>query len=614
MSLFSATETKDWVWFEDVLAYDNARLPQALIQTGLTTHTPPYVEVGLRSLRWLMSLQTTSSGYFRPVGTKSFGRLRQKPEAFDQQPVEASATISACLAAWRADDGAEWPTEAMRAFGWFLGENDLQTALIDPDTGSCSDGLHPDRPNENKGAESVLSYLLGLVEIRQFKRADCDGPNETCIQIDRQRRQSRDPTSNRSQGASLSQSQFLNRQSLYLRPDPARVVVRPFKPATEPRDLNPTDKIRANHIVDRVLRLDAEAAAQQLSDVLENFEGRHRNLLDIFETRAAEMEDAFEPHAELNKTQRRLIGAYFLHEYSFEASALFNPSIVRHPDQTGAPENGCRFILSLRAVGEGHISSLTFRSGTIAADGSVAVDPTARLASVPKVRSRTSRPNGDDVEVVFRPDEELSERVIFPITDAQSNGIEDARFVEFNDDARKTFYATYTAYSGRAIRSELLETTDFRSFRMTPLGGSAARNKGMALFPRKIDGRYAMIGRQDNENLYLIYSDDLYTWDGGQSILQPEYPWEFVQIGNCGSPIELDDCWLLLTHGVGPVRKYSIGAVLLDKKDPSKVLARSREPLVRPEPTEREGYVPNVVYTCGAMRHARSDHLALRDI
>jgi predicted GH43/DUF377 family glycosyl hydrolase len=390
---------------------------------------------------------------------------------------------------------------------------------------------------------------------------------------------------------------------LYLRPDPARVVVRPFKPATEPRDLNPTDKIRANNIVGRVLRLDAEAAAQQLSDVLDNFEGRHRNLIDVFEARAADMEDALAPHAELNQTQRRLIGAYFLNEYSFEASALFNPSIVRHPDQSGAPENGCRFILSLRAVGEGHISSLTFRSGTIAADGSVAIDPPARLAAVPKVRSCAFPANRDAVEVMFGDDEELSERVIFPITESQSNGIEDARFVEFNDEGRKTYYATYTAYSGRAIRSELLVTTDFQTFRMTPLAGSAARNKGMALFPRKIDGRYAMIARQDNENLYLIYSDDLYTWEGGRSILQPEYPWEFVQIGNCGSPIELDDSWLLLTHGVGPVRKYSIGAVLLDKKDPSKILARTREPLVRPEPTEREGYVPNVVYTCGAMRH-----------
>ncbi len=378
--------------------------------------------------------------------------------------------------------------------------------------------------------------------------------------------------------------------------------MRPFKPATEPRDLNPTDKTRANHIVDRVLRLDPESAAQQLSDVLENFEGRHRNLIDIFETRAAEMEEALAPHAVLNKTQRRLIGAYFLHEYSFEASALFNPSIVRHPDQSGAPKNGCRFILSLRAVGEGHISSLTFRSGTIDAEGNISVDPTARLATVPKVTSRVPGTDGDRVEVSFQPDEELSERVIFPITEAQANGIEDARFVEFNDDGQKTFYATYTAYSGRSIRSELLETTDFQSFRMTPLGGTAARNKGMALFPRKIDGRYAMIGRQDNENLYLIYSDDLHTWDGGRAILQPEYPWEFVQIGNCGSPVELDDCWLLLTHGVGPVRKYAIGAVLLDKTDPSKVIGRSREPLVRPEPTEREGYVPNVVYTCGAMR------------
>ena len=394
----------------------------------------------------------------------------------------------------------------------------------------------------------------------------------------------------------------MNRQTLHLRPDPTRVVVRPFKPATEPRDLNPTDKTRANHIVDRVLGLDTEAATRQLNEVLTNFEGRHRNLLQIFEARAAEMEEAFKPHPELTKTQRCLIGAYFLHEYSFEASALFNPSIVRHPDQSGAPENGCRFILSLRAVGEGHISSLTFRSGSITADGSVTVDPPARLASVPRIRNRTSKANGDDVEVFFGSDEELSERVIFPITDNQSNGIEDARFVEFDDGGRKTFYATYTAYSGRAIRSELIETADFQSFRMTPLNGSAARNKGMALFPRKIDGRYAMIGRQDNENLYLIYSDDLYTWDGGQPILQPKYAWEFVQIGTCGSPIELDDCWLLFTHGVGTVRRYSIGAVLLDKKDPSIVLARSREPLVRPGPAEREGYVPNVVYTCGAMR------------
>ncbi|UFZ02352.1 glycoside hydrolase family 130 protein [Bradyrhizobium ontarionense] len=396
---------------------------------------------------------------------------------------------------------------------------------------------------------------------------------------------------------------FLNRQALHLRPDPARVIVRPFRPATEPRDLNPTDKTRANHIVERVLRLDPAAAARQLADVLENFQGRHRNLLEAFELRADEMEDALAAHCTFSGVQRQLIGAYFMHEYSFEASALFNPSIVPHPDQSGTPAGGLRFILSLRAVGEGHISSLTFRAGTAAADGSIAIEPTARLASTPRLGNRVPGPIGDDVEVVFDPVQDISERVIFPVTESQSHGIEDARFVAFRDGARTTYYATYTAYKGTAIRSELIETSDFLSFRMSPLQGTATRNKGMALFPHRIDGRFAMIARQDNENLHLVYSEDLYRWDGGQAIMKPQFPWEFVQIGNCGSPIELDEGWLLLTHGVGPVRKYSIGAVLLDKQDPSKVLARSSEPLLQPEPAEREGYVPNVVYTCGAMRH-----------
>jgi predicted GH43/DUF377 family glycosyl hydrolase len=209
----------------------------------------------------------------------------------------------------------------------------------------------------------------------------------------------------------------------------------------------------------------------------------------------------------------------------------------------------------------------------------------------------------DHVELNFNSTEDISERVIFPVLPSQSNGVEDARFVEFDERGTKMFYATYTAYTGRSIRSEMIETQDFARFRMTPLRGDAARNKGMALFPRKIAGKYAMIARQDNENLYLIYSDDLYCWNGGEAILKPRFPWEFVQIGNCGSPVELDEGWLLLTHGVGPVRRYSIGAVLLDKENPAKILARSREPLVRPEPSNREGYVPNVVYTCGAMRH-----------
>ncbi len=391
------------------------------------------------------------------------------------------------------------------------------------------------------------------------------------------------------------------RQALQLRPDPGRVIVRPFKPTIEPRDLKPTDKTRANHIVDRVLALDAETAEAQLSDVLLNFEGRHLALPLIFEARAAGMNKALAPHARFSLIQRQLIGSYFLLENSFESAALFNPSIVLHPDQTGAPPGGCRIILSLRAVGEGHVSSLTFRSGTVAGDGLVSIDACDRLAAIPHIIDRHSDADGETLLLSFDAARDISQRVIFPITLTQSNGIEDARFVKFEGDGPARYLATYTAYSGRAIASELIETSDFVTFRMTPLQGSASKNKGMALFPRKLDGRYAMIGRQDNENLYLIYSDDLYRWDGGTAILRPRFPWEFVQIGNCGSPIELAEGWLLLTHGVGPMRKYSIGAALLDKADPSRVIGRLSEPIVGPTPTQREGYVPNVVYTCGAL-------------
>jgi predicted GH43/DUF377 family glycosyl hydrolase len=395
----------------------------------------------------------------------------------------------------------------------------------------------------------------------------------------------------------------MERQALFLRPDPARVIVRAFKPAAEPRDHNPTDKTRANHIVDRVLSLDPESSAYQLSQVLENFQGRHRDLPEKFEARADEMELVFHEHSLFSQIQRRLVGAYFLQEYSFEASALFNPSIVPHPDQSGVAAGALRFILSLRAVGEGHISSLTFRCGMVDRDGAVTVDPVSRLASLPEITERGCGADRDCVIVSFNGEGDFSERVIFPVTEAQSNGIEDVRFVAFFEGGRTTYYATYTAYSGFAIRSELMETTDFISFRMTPLRGRAARAKGMALFPRRIGDRYAMIGRQDNENMFLIYSTDLLDWGDGVMLIQPEFPWEFVQIGNCGSPVEIDEGWLLLTHGVGPLRKYCIGATLLDKADPSRVLARSRHPIIRPDPKEREGYVPNVVYTCGALRH-----------
>jgi len=401
----------------------------------------------------------------------------------------------------------------------------------------------------------------------------------------------------------VAQDSVLQRQDLYLKPDPARVIMRSFNAATEPRDFNPTDKTKTHHIVERILALPEADAERQLAMVIATFQDRHRDLLGLFEGRFAETAKAFGTDHGMTTVQRQLIGAYFSNEYSFQAIALFNPSIVSHPDQSGWTDGGRRIVLSLRAVGEGHISSLAFREGSVAADGRMTLDPCPRLASLPTVASRVAGPHGDDVTVVFEADRAIGERVIFPVTLSQSNGIEDARFVEFDDDGRTIYYATYTAYTGRAIRSELMQTVDFQSFRMSPLTGAAARNKGMALFPRRIGGRYAMIARQDNENLYLIYSDDLYDWGSGQAILQPRYPWEFVQIGTCGSPIEIDEGWLLLTHGVGAVRQYSIGAILLDKQDPTKVIARSREPLVRPEPAEREGYVPNVVYTCGAMRH-----------
>ena len=254
MSGLASVETPDWTWFEEGLAYDNARLPQALMLTGMATQTPDYVAAGLRSLRWLMTQQTASTGHFRPVGTAGFGELRQPPRAFDQQPVEATATIAACLTAWRAEGDAEWKAIATNVFAWFLGRNDLSIALVDPETGSCRDGLHPDRANENRGGESVVSYLLGLADIRQLARVNVSvtlpggaSRHRRLISLPLQRTE-----------GILSQATFLHRQALYLRPDPARVIVRPFKPATEPRDLNPTDKTRANHIVERVLALDAE--------------------------------------------------------------------------------------------------------------------------------------------------------------------------------------------------------------------------------------------------------------------------------------------------------------------------------------------------------------------
>ena len=367
----------------------------------------------------------------------------------------------------------------------------------------------------------------------------------------------------------------------------------------------------------------------------------------------------------LSPQRERLIGAYFTHEYSIEGASLCNPSLVPAPDQSGLPGGALRFILSLRAVGEGHLSSIEFRSGVIESDGKIVLDPTSPFVSsgrralnpsyekdvfalkledlgvlneiskavldplptrfsseellsaaaavqsphiLPATHSKTLNTihwlATSNYEIAFSPDSPLCERVIFPASPNESRGMEDARFVRFvEDDGSLRYYATYTAYDGHQILPQLIETADFVEFRVLTLNGTLAHNKGMALFPRRIRGRFAMLSRHDNENIHFVTSDDIHLWNHGDPLQTPSHPWELIQIGNCGSPIETEAGWLVLTHGVGPMRQYAIGAMLLDRDDPRRVIGRLAEPLLEPERDERDGYVPNVVYTCGAIVH-----------
>jgi len=389
---------------------------------------------------------------------------------------------------------------------------------------------------------------------------------------------------------------------LRLYADPSRVVVRPFHLAWEANGAAPS---RAQRLVDEVLEMDNMAARAQLELVLRDFEERHWQTRRVFMTRYEEIEALLKLETgDIGDDKRQLIGAYFCHEYSYAAAALMNPSVVAHFDQSGMPPGSQRILMSLRAVGEGHISSVSFREGIINDEGEL------KLAAEPPFATAADTYGGEEnipdgpVTVYRHTDSTISGTVIFPITPAQKNGLEDLRMVHFtHDDGSIEWIGTYTAYSGREIQSELLRTRDFRSFDLCPMSGSATRNKGIAIFPRTVGGEYMAIGRQDGENLFLLKSDKIDHWDGGEKLLAPHYPWEFVQIGNCGPPIELDEGWLLLTHGVGAMRKYSIGAILLDKDDPSIVLARTPEPILAAADQDREGYVPNVVYTCGAMKH-----------
>ena len=405
----------------------------------------------------------------------------------------------------------------------------------------------------------------------------------------------------------MSGTDIMAHSAIILRPDPSRTVVRPFSPE-DPAGFADPARPRARRIVDRVLGMNDDQLEEDRKRVTESLDERHRDvdalLLRRFEEVAAQVGL---DRSDIDRPRALLIGAYFCEEYSYEAAALFNPSIIAHPDQSGMSDGALRFILSLRGIGEGHVSSVTFRTGTWTPGGLPEIDTPSTVAMPPIIERR----GGDDDATVVRlhcgGSRDVSETVLFPVTPSQRQGIEDLRLVEFTeDDGTRRYHGTYTAYSGAAARSELLSSDDFQSFEMRPLAGDAAGGKGMALFPRRVNGRYAMIGRHDNENIWLLDSDDLHTWNGGRRIVRPHYPWEFVQMGNCGSPIELDEGWLLLTHGVGTVRNYCVGACLLDKEDPSKVLARMPLPLIHPSPKERDGYVPNVVYSCGGLVRGRT--------
>jgi predicted GH43/DUF377 family glycosyl hydrolase len=451
----------------------------------------------------------------------------------------------------------------------------------------------------------------------------------------------------------------VRRREVMLLPESSRVIIRPFIPGNGQR---------ITTVIGRALALSEDEATRELEAVRAEFESRHLGL----EARWLSNFDRVLPYVftqrPLSSARRLLIGALFSGEYALESAALFNPSIVPHPDQAGAEEGALRFIMSLRATGEGHISSIEFRSGTIASGGKICMDPVSRFASAtdidpnPDYRKKAfaiklqemgfendyaklvmdalaegfSRSDLDkaidrarrgtlpatrdlhrtldciqwladsNYELEFSPELALSERVIFPVSPTESKGIEDARFVRFvEDDGSVLYYATYTAYDGRAILPQLIETEDFLRFRMLTLSGDGVKNKGMALFPRRVGGRYAMLARQDDENLFIMFSDNPHHWSDPQPLLRPSETWESVKVGNCGSPIETEAGWLVLTHGVGPMRKYCIGAALLDLGDPTRVVGRLREPLLAPEGNEREGYVPNVVYSCGALIHGR---------
>ena len=458
--------------------------------------------------------------------------------------------------------------------------------------------------------------------------------------------------------ASRAASGLLVRTEHRLLPDASRTLGRLFVPGQESLIRGGS---RALAVIDRILDLSDQEVDHALARTLARFSAGYRDLAGTLERNFQLVAHQIGAEIAAGSARRQLIGAYFTHEYALEAAALFNPSIVVHPDQTGCQPGEVRFIMSLRAVGEGHLSSIEFRTGTIGDDSAIRFDSPGRFLDTGRTRSIPFDRNlfakkltelGQDDEnaqllwgllpprftatelnaalaelcrqhvtradstalvdrvgwmatsnyaVEFSEHHSLPERVLWPAGPAESHGMEDARFVRFTDGADTIYYATYTAFDGSQVAPHLLETSDFRTFTISQLCGPSAANKGMALFPRKIAGRYAALSRWDRESNAIAYSADAHDWSQARTVQSPTHPWELIQLGNCGSPIETPAGWLVFTHGVGPMREYAIGAALLDLDQPEHLIAALGEPLLMADESEREGYVPNVVYSCGSM-------------
>ncbi len=456
----------------------------------------------------------------------------------------------------------------------------------------------------------------------------------------------------------------VQRRELTFLPDSSRVVARFFD----------NGENRTRNLVHRVMALDDVGVNRELDHTLREFVGRHRNISSIFMSHYENHRNLLDSmkfdESELSKERKLLLGSYATMEYSIESAAIFNPSIIEDFDQSFLAKGEKRVILSFRATGEGHLSSLVFRRGILDANNDLKMMKTRNHIDMAKIAQKKSYDKGrflqkiDEMnisreysstimdnlpehfgyyelkksvekvlsngmslnkqlaleemtwlvdsyyDVEFSLDSDISERVIFPISPSESRGIEDARFVRFSeDDGTEKVYATYTAYDGHTILPKLLSTEDFTTFRIMPMHGKAAQNKNFALFPKKVNGKYAVLARVDGVNNYLMYSDRNTLWNDPIKIQEPKYPWEFTQIGNCGAPLWTEEGWLVVTHGVGPMRRYCIGASLFDLDDPTKEIGRLSQPLLSPLEEEREGYVPNVVYSCGSMIH--NHHLVL---